>query len=53
MHQTCPRNKEALIRYRIINRLLIEKKLVILEEMKEGLDRVPLGPRTIALDIYI
>jgi hypothetical protein len=50
-----PRNKEALIRYRIINRLLLEKKSVTMEEMKEAceraLDRAPLGLRTLAGDI--
>jgi hypothetical protein len=48
---TMPRNKEALIRYRIINRLLLEKKSVTMEEMKEAceraLDRAPLGLRTL------
>ena len=54
---TMPRNKEALIRYRIINRLLLEKKSVTMEEMKKAceraFDRAPLGLRAIAGDIHI
>ena len=50
-----PGNKEVLIRYRIINRLLIGKKSVIIEEMKEACgrapDRAPLGLRPLAGDI--
>jgi predicted DNA-binding transcriptional regulator YafY len=51
-----PRNKEALIRYRVINRCLIEKTYVTKQELKEACERAldiyPIGERTIDADIH-
>jgi predicted DNA-binding transcriptional regulator YafY len=50
-----PRNKEALIRYRVINRCLIDYTYVskekLIEACENALDIHPLGSRTIAGDI--
>ncbi|MFH0895450.1 MAG: WYL domain-containing protein [Bacteroidota bacterium] len=50
-----PRNKEALIRYRIINRCLVNKKYVtmpqLIEACEEALDTSAIGKRTIEKDI--
>lgn len=50
-----PLNKEALIRYRVINRCLVNKKLVSKDELiracEEVLEIAPIGGRTIAQDI--
>ena len=51
-----PKNKDALIRYRVLNRCLVEKKYVSKKEMKEACERVldiyPIGERTIDADIH-
>jgi predicted DNA-binding transcriptional regulator YafY len=51
-----PRNKDALIRYRVINRCLIDYKICSKEKLKQAcedaLDKHPLGERTIAGDIH-
>ena len=51
-----PRNKEALIRYRVINRCLVEKGYVTKQELKEACERAldifPIGMRTIDADIH-
>jgi len=51
-----PRNKEALIRYRVINRCLVDYKICSKEKLKraceEALDKYPIGERTIAGDIH-
>ena len=50
-----PRNKEALIRYRIINRLLVNRKYATMQELidacEEALDTSAIGQRTIEKDI--
>jgi predicted DNA-binding transcriptional regulator YafY len=50
-----PKNKEALIRYRIINRCLLDKTYVSRRELKEACERIldiyPIGERTIDADI--
>ena len=50
-----PKNKEALIRYRVINRCLLDKTYVTRRELKEAcekaLDIYPIGERTIDADI--
>ncbi len=50
-----PKNKEALIRYRVINRCLLDKKYVTRRQLKEAcekaLDIRPIGERTIDADI--
>jgi predicted DNA-binding transcriptional regulator YafY len=50
-----PKNKEALIRYRVINRCLLENQYVSLKEMKRACERAldisPIGERTIEGDI--
>jgi predicted DNA-binding transcriptional regulator YafY len=50
-----PVSKEALIRYRIINQKLINRKFVTLREIKEAcedaLDKAPISERTIMRDI--
>ena len=50
-----PKNKEALIRYRVINRCFIEKTYVTKQELKEACERAldiyPIGERTIDADI--
>jgi predicted DNA-binding transcriptional regulator YafY len=50
-----PKNKEALIRYRVINRCLIEKTYATKQELKEACERAldiyPIGERTIDADI--
>jgi len=50
-----PLNKEALIRYRVINRLLVDKKYVPKKELisacEQALDIAPIGIRTIDQDI--
>ena len=51
-----PKNKEALIRYRVINKCLLDKTYVTRQELKEAcekaLDICPIGERTIDADIY-
>jgi predicted DNA-binding transcriptional regulator YafY len=51
-----PKNKEALIRYRVINRYLIDHTYATKEELidacERALDIAPLGERTIAGDIH-
>ena len=51
-----PKNKEALIRYRVINKCLLEKKYVTKQELKEACERAldiyPIGERTIDADIH-
>lgn len=51
-----PRNKEALIRYRVINRYLVENKYVTKQELKKACERAldiyPIGMRTIDADIH-
>jgi predicted DNA-binding transcriptional regulator YafY len=51
-----PKNREALIRYRIINRLLINRKYVSLQEMiaacEDALDKAPISVRTLRQDIF-
>ena len=51
-----PKNKFALIRYRVINRCFREKKYCTLQELKDAcqraLDVYPIGDRTIAGDIH-
>ncbi|MEA1898237.1 MAG: WYL domain-containing protein [Bacteroidota bacterium] len=51
-----PRNKEALIRYRVINRCLIGGKIVSKEKLmqacEDALDIHPLGERTLDGDIH-
>ncbi len=51
-----PKNKEALIRYRVINRCLIERTYVTKKELKEACERAldiyPIGERTIDGDIH-
>ncbi len=50
-----PKNKEALIRYRVINRCLLDKTYVTRRELKEACERAlniyPIGERTIDADI--
>ena len=50
-----PKNKEALIRYRVINKCLLDRKYVTRQELKEACERVldiyPIGGRTIDADI--
>lgn len=50
-----PKNKDALIRYRVINRCLRENKSATLHELKSACERVldiyPIGERTIEADI--
>lgn len=50
-----PKNKDALIRYRVINKCFLEKKDVTLKELvtacEEALDISPLSERTIEADI--
>lgn len=51
-----PKNKEALIRYRVINRYLIDHRYATKEQLidacERALDIAPLGERTIAGDIH-
>ncbi|MFZ4740342.1 MAG: helix-turn-helix transcriptional regulator [Bacteroidales bacterium] len=51
-----PTNKEALIRYRVINRCLIEQKYVsrarLIQACEEALYIAPIGERTINQDIH-
>ncbi|HOW26411.1 MAG TPA: WYL domain-containing protein [Bacteroidales bacterium] len=51
-----PKNKEALIRYRVINRYLIDHTYATKEQLidacERALDIAPLGERTIAGDIH-
>jgi len=51
-----PRNKEALIRYRVINRCLIDYKILskdkLIKACEDALDIHPLGERTIDGDIH-
>lgn len=51
-----PKNKEALIRYRVINRCLIERTYVTKMELKKACEKVldiyPIGERTIDADIH-
>jgi predicted DNA-binding transcriptional regulator YafY len=51
-----PKNREALIRYRVINRLLVNRKYVTLEEMaeacEEALDKAPISERTLRQDLF-
>ncbi len=51
-----PKNKEALIRYRVINRCLKEQTYVTKQELKEACERAldicPVGSRTIDGDIH-
>jgi len=51
-----PKNREALIRYRIINRLLVNRKYASLKEItfacEEALDKAPISVRTIRQDIF-
>lgn len=50
-----PKNKEALIRYRVINKCLLDKTYVTKRELKEAcekaLDIYPIGERTIDADL--
>jgi len=50
-----PKNKDALIRYRVINKCFLEKKYVTLKELvsacEDALDIHPLSERTIEADI--
>ncbi len=50
-----PKNKDALIRYRVINKCFLEKKHVTLKELvsacEDALDIQPLSERTIEADI--
>jgi predicted DNA-binding transcriptional regulator YafY len=50
-----PKNKEALIRYRVINKCLLDRKYVTKEELKKACERAldiyPIGERTIDADI--
>jgi len=50
-----PSNKDALIRYRVINRCLIEKRYVTRSQLREACERAldisPIGERTIDADI--
>jgi predicted DNA-binding transcriptional regulator YafY len=50
-----PKNKDALIRYRVINRCLRERTYVTLQDLKEACERTldiyPIGERTIQADI--
>jgi predicted DNA-binding transcriptional regulator YafY len=51
-----PKNKEALIRYRIINKCFVEKTYVTKKQLKEACERAldicPIGERTIDADIH-
>jgi predicted DNA-binding transcriptional regulator YafY len=51
-----PANKNALIRYRVINRCLLKAKRASFEELRsaceKALDIYPIGDRTIAADIH-
>jgi len=51
-----PLNKEALIRYRVINRCLVESRYVskakLIRACEEALDIAPLGKRTIDQDLH-
>jgi len=51
-----PLNKEALIRYRVINRCLVDSKYVskarLIRACEEALDIAPIGERTIDQDIH-
>ena len=51
-----PLNKEALIRYRVINRCLVESEYVskakLIRACEEALDIAPIGERTIDQDIH-
>ncbi|MBP6978868.1 MAG: WYL domain-containing protein [Bacteroidales bacterium] len=51
-----PKNKEALIRYRVINRYLIDHtyatRAQLIKACEDALDIAPLGERTIAGDIH-
>jgi predicted DNA-binding transcriptional regulator YafY len=50
-----PKNKEALIRYRVINRCFVERTYVTKKELKEACEKAlniyPIGERTIDADI--
>jgi len=50
-----PKNKEALIRYRVINKCLLDRKYITKRELKEACERAldiyPIGERTIDADI--
>ncbi len=50
-----PKNKDALIRYRVINRCFRERTFVTLQDLKEACERTldiyPIGDRTIQADI--
>lgn len=51
-----PKNREALIRYRVINRLIVDRKYVSLKEMatacEDALDKAPLSVRTLRQDLF-
>ena len=51
-----PLNKEALIRYRVINRCLVDQRYVskakLIRACEEALDIAPLGERTIDQDLH-
>jgi len=51
-----PKNKEALIRYRVINRMLVNRKRLtkkeLMEACEQALDKAPIGERTIDGDIH-
>jgi len=51
-----PKNKFALIRYRVINRFLKERRYCTLQDLKDACERAldisPIGERTIAGDIH-
>jgi len=51
-----PRNKDALIRYRVINRCLVDYKICSKEKLKkaceDAMDKCPIGERTIDGDIH-
>jgi predicted DNA-binding transcriptional regulator YafY len=52
-----PINYQALVRFRVINRLLIEERYVTMDQMKSACERTlhifPLGERTIEGDIHM
>ena len=51
-----PKNREALIRYRVINRLLINRKYASLQEIaaacEDALDKAPISVRTLRQDLF-
>ena len=51
-----PKNREAIIRYRVINRCLVNRQYATIKELvsacEEALDKRPLGERTIRRDLH-